>query len=79
MAAGLPAVFFCQQNYSKKLLGMFSIPKSLDFTGAPGRTRTHDPLIKSQLLYHLSYWRPWRARQGLNLRPPDSDSGTLST
>ena len=25
--------------------------------GAPGGTRTHAPLIKSQVLYHLSYWR----------------------
>ena len=30
--------------------------KSFGFpTGDPGGTRTHDPLIKSQLLYQLSY------------------------
>jgi hypothetical protein len=27
----------------------------LDFTGERGGTRTHDHLIKSQVLYHLSY------------------------
>jgi hypothetical protein len=27
----------------------------LDFTGEPGGTRTRDPLIKSQMLYQLSY------------------------
>jgi hypothetical protein len=26
-----------------------------DFAGAPGRTRTADPLITNQLLYQLSY------------------------
>ena len=26
-----------------------------DFLGGRSRTRTYDPLIKSQLLYHLSY------------------------
>ena len=26
--------------------------KSLDEDGEPGRTRTYNPLIKSQLLYH---------------------------
>ena len=31
--------------------------KSLKRNGAPTRTRTWDPLIKSQLLYHLSYGR----------------------
>jgi hypothetical protein len=29
--------------------------KSLFFLGEPGGTRTHDPLIKSQVLYRLSY------------------------
>ena len=24
--------------------------------GAPGRIRTHNPLIRSQMLYPLSYW-----------------------
>ena len=27
----------------------------IDFIGGRTRTRTWDPLIKSQLLYHLSY------------------------
>lgn len=27
-----------------------------DFNGAPRRTRTADPLLTKQLLYHLSYW-----------------------
>lgn len=27
----------------------------LDFGGAPGRTRTADPLITNQVLYQLSY------------------------
>ena len=26
-----------------------------DYFGGRSRTRTYDPLIKSQLLYHLSY------------------------
>ena len=26
-------------------------------TGAPGGTRTHDSLLKRQILYRLSYWR----------------------
>ena len=30
-------------------------PKSLISLGEPGGTRTHDHLIKSQVLYHLSY------------------------
>jgi hypothetical protein len=29
--------------------------KSLFFLGEPGGTRTHDHLIKSRVLYHLSY------------------------
>ena len=29
-------------------------PKVPDFVGGPSRTRTVDPLIKSQLLYQLS-------------------------
>jgi hypothetical protein len=39
---------------------------SLSKTGEPSRTRTCDPLVKSQLLYRLSY-RPiymQRAREG---------------
>ncbi len=29
--------------------------RRVDFIGEPGRIRTSDPLIKSQLLYQLSY------------------------
>ena len=36
-----------------------------DFLGGRTRTRTWDPLIKSQLLYHLSYAPRWRAWDGV--------------
>ena len=45
--------------------------------GGPCRDRTYDQLIKSQLLYQLSYVHHrlpfrsiWRARQESNLQPP---------
>ena len=52
------------------------------WSGAPGRTRTYDQLIKSQLLYQLSYRGSQRGRNnwdsaevcqssgGKNWRPP---------
>jgi hypothetical protein len=39
--------------------GLQETPQSLDFQSEPGRIRTFDPLIKSQLLCQLSY-RPIR-------------------
>jgi hypothetical protein len=38
------------------------------FLGEPGGTRTRDPLIKSQMLYRLSY-RPFAAWRGSMLSP----------
>jgi hypothetical protein len=39
----------------------------LEFSGGRSRTRTYDPLIKSQLLYQLSYapgpWNRWGIRK----------------
>lgn len=35
--------------------GLQKTPQPLENIGVPTRTRTWDPLIKSQLLYHLSY------------------------
>ena len=32
-----------------------SLPQVIDNSGEPSRARTCDPLIKSQLLYQLSY------------------------
>ena len=29
--------------------------ETLDFAGEPGGIRTHDPMIKSHVLYQLSY------------------------
>ena len=39
---------------NKKNQAVF-VCNSLIFSGIPGGARTHDPLIKSQLLYQLSY------------------------
>jgi len=36
-------------------MGSLLFDQLLDFIGGRTRTRTLDPLIKSQLLYHLSY------------------------
>jgi hypothetical protein len=35
--------------------GMTARPKSLIYPGEPGGIRTHDPVIKSHVLYRLSY------------------------
>ncbi len=41
---------------TKEKCGNLLLTNSLPhFQGDPGGTRTHDPLIKSQLLYQLSY------------------------
>ena len=42
--------------------------------GEPGGTRTHDPLIKSQVLYRLSYGLR-AACVGAGLRPVNSGPG----
>src|SRR5699024_2081163 len=47
--------------------------------GAPTGTRTPNPLIKSQLLYHLSYWRARRdistVDAGCEIRVPQAPFG----
>jgi|HubBroStandDraft_6_1064221.scaffolds.fasta_scaffold315483_2 hypothetical protein len=35
--------------------GQGKIMEPLDFIGEPGGIRTHDPMIKSHVLYRLSY------------------------
>ena len=44
-----------------RLLFLRKRGKVLEKSGGCARTRTVDPLIKSQLLYHLSY-APWSGR-----------------
>ena len=39
---------------------MNKIAETPDFIGEPGGTRTHDPVIKSHVLYRLSYRLAWR-------------------
>jgi hypothetical protein len=46
-----------------KVVAPIFTPKMVDFVGGRTRTRTWDPLIKSQLLYQLSY-APERRRGG---------------
>ena len=48
--------------------------KRLFLLGEPGGTRTHDPLIKSQVLYRLSYGLRV-ACVGAGLRPVNSGTG----
>ena len=45
----------------------FNLPQVIENNGEPSRARTCDPLIKSQLLYQLSY-RPIRERGKLYVR-----------
>jgi hypothetical protein len=48
LAAGYNAAIFCVASPT--------LPRKLiEITGAPGRTRTRDPLITNQVLYQLSY------------------------
>ena len=45
-----------KRNIPKEKCGNLLLTNSLPhLQGDPGGTRTHDPLIKSQLLYQLSY------------------------
>jgi hypothetical protein len=37
-------------------------PRFIRLTGEPGGTRTRDPVIKSHMLYQLSY-RPWKGNK----------------
>src|SRR5436190_1084600 len=39
----------------KKSCRIFNLPQVIENNGEPSRARTCDPLIKSQLLYQLSY------------------------
>jgi hypothetical protein len=39
----------------------------IDFTGEPGGTRTRDPVIKSHMLYQLSYRPSEGNRQDLSI------------
>jgi|AraplaMF_Col_mLB_1032019.scaffolds.fasta_scaffold71971_2 hypothetical protein len=45
--------------------------------GAGDRSRTHDLLITSQLLYQLSYTGKWWRMTGSNRRPPACKAGAL--
>jgi hypothetical protein len=42
----------------KKNGKLFNLPQVIENNGEPSRARTCDPLIKSQLLYQLSYRPP---------------------
>lgn len=43
---------------------LFNLPPVIEINGEPSRTRTCDPLVKSQLLYRLSY-RPIYVQEGI--------------
>ena len=56
-----------QQHYEKGFASFLANPLKLQFiAGGPGRTRTFGQLIKSQLLYQLSY-RPKKPRECRNI------------
>ncbi len=61
-----------QQN--EKNQGMYFICKCLIMNGAPGGDRTHDPLLRRQLLYPLSYQGIIRKSCTL---APDSKKSTI--
>lgn len=41
----------CPQRFPEKKKGSDLLPNPLFLFGAPGRIRTHDPLVRSQVLY----------------------------
>ena len=50
----------CRQKRRHKFVAnengrLFNLPLIIELNGEPSRARTCDPLIKSQLLYQLSY------------------------
>lgn len=51
---------------------------TLEFSGAPGRTRTLDPVIRSHMLYPAELLaQKWSGREDSNLRPPVPKTGAL--
>ena len=51
----LPICFLNQDLGSSLQSAILQLIDYLGIIGGRSRTRTYDPLIKSQLLYHLSY------------------------
>jgi hypothetical protein len=54
------------RDYGKSIQTIHDVTKTRKKSGAPGGIRTHDQLIKSQLLYQLSY-RGNRSSAGTNM------------
>ena len=55
---------------------LVNLPQVVENNGEPSRARTCDPLIKSQLLYQLSY-RPIRERKKLYVRSVECQAGEV--
>ena len=71
-----PARYYLPQDF-KSCASTYSAIQAYIKNGDPEAIRTPDPLIKSQLLYRLSYGVKWCRLQELNPQPTDYKSVAL--